>query len=135
MDTAVRAHRTLAAMANYHNASPADDWLQELAYGRLGKAIGCYRNPGPEGEVIGFFADGLAWFEDGRSVAIRFADVSEVTLPSGKESEGLLLKMQDGKELRLPVKGQRGRFFDSMEMLRFLDRVLQDLRGQASTAE
>jgi hypothetical protein len=77
----------------------------------------------------------LAWFEDGRSVAIRFADVSEVTLPSGKESEGLLLKMQDGKELRLPVEGQRGRFFDSMEMLRFLDRVLQDLRGQASTAE
>jgi hypothetical protein len=123
MDTAVRAHRILGAMANYQKASSTDDCLQRLADGRLGEPIGCYRNPGPEGEVIGIFADGLAWHEDGRSVELRFTDVSEVTLPSGKESEGLLLHMKDGKQLLLPVKGQRGRFFDAMEMLRFLDRV------------
>lgn len=131
MDTAVRAHRILAAMGNYQKASQADDWLPKLADGRLGEPIGCYRNPGPEGEVIGIFADGLAWDEGGRLVKLRFTDLSQVTLPSGKESEGLLLKMQDGKELQLPVKGKRGRFFDSMEMLRFLDRVMQDLRGRA----
>lgn len=135
MDTAVRAHRILGAMANYQKASSTDDGLPRLADGRLGEPIGCYRNPGPEGEVIGIFADGLVWYEGDRSVELRFTDVTEVMLPSGKESEGLLLNMQDGKQLRLPVKGQRGRFFDSMEMLRFLDRVMQDLREQASRTE
>lgn len=135
MDIAVRAHRILGAMANYQKASSTDDWVPRLADGRLGEPIGCYRNPGPEGEVIGIFADGLAWYEGGRSVELRFTDVLEVTLPSGKESEGLLLHMQDGKQFRLPVKGRRGRFFDSMEMLRFLDRVMQDLREQTSRTE
>jgi len=132
MNTAVRAHRILSAMANYQKASSTDDWLPRLADERLGEPIGCYRNPGPEGEVIGIFAAGLAWYEGARSIRLRFTDVSEVTLPNGKESKGLLLNMQDGKQLRLPVKGQLGRFFDSMEILRFLNRVMQDLRVQAS---
>jgi hypothetical protein len=132
MDTSARAYRILGAMANYQKASSTDNWLPKLADGRLGEPIGCYRNPEPEGEVIGIFADGLAWYEGGRSVELRFADVSEVNLPSGKESEGLLVNMQDGRQLRLPVKGRRGRFFDSMEMLRFLDRVTQDLRKRTS---
>jgi len=125
MDTAIRAHRILGVMAHYQKARSTDDWLQKLANGRLGKSIGFYRNPGPEGEVIGIFADGLAWYEGGQSIELCFAEVSEVTLPREKESEGLLLNMQDGKQIWLPVKGQRGRFFDSMEMLRFLDRVMQ----------
>jgi hypothetical protein len=133
MNVAVRAHRILAAMANYQKASPTDDWPSKLADGRLGEAIGCYRNPGPEGEVIGIFADGMAWCESGRSIELRFADLAQVELPSGKESEGLLLLLRDGRQQQLPVKGQRGRFFDSMEMLRFVDRVMQDLRGQAAT--
>lgn len=128
MDTAVRAHRILAAMANYQKADPTDDWLTKLTDGRLGEPIGCYRNPKPEGETIGIFANGLAWHEGSRSVELRFDDVVGVALSSGKESEGLLLKTRNGKQLQLPIKGQRGRFFDSMEMLRFLDRVMQDLR-------
>lgn len=120
-------------MANYQKASPTDDWLSKLADGRLGEAIGSYRNPGPEGEVIGIFADGMAWRQSDRSIEIRFADLAQVELPSGKESEGLLLLLRDGRRQQLPVKGQRGRFFDSMEMLRFVDRVMQDLQGQAAT--
>lgn len=135
MDTAVRAHRILGAMANYQKANSTDDSLLRLTNGRLGEPIGCYRNPEPEDDVIGIFADGLAWHEGGHSVELRFSDVSKVTLISGKESEGLLLNMQDGKQLRLPVRGQRGRFFDSMEMLRFLDRVMEDLRERISGAE
>lgn len=135
MDAAVRAHRILGAMTNYENIRPTDDELMMRAGGRLGKPIGCYRNPGPDGEVIGILADGLLWHEGGRLVELRYADVSEVKLPSGGVSEGLLLHTQDGKQFRLPVKGQRGRFFDSLEMLRFLDRVMQDLRGRASRSE
>lgn len=105
MDTAVRVHRVFGAMANYQKANPTDGWSIRLADGLLGEPIGCYRNPEPEGDVICIFADGLAWHEGGRLVEVRFTDVSEVTLPSGKKSEGLLLKMQDGTQLRLPVRG------------------------------
>ncbi|GAA4337996.1 hypothetical protein GCM10023165_16420 [Variovorax defluvii] len=131
MDTAVRAHRILGAMANCQKANSPGDTLPKLADVRLGDLIGCYQNPGPEGETIGIFADGLAWNEGGRLIELSFADVQEGSLPSEKASEGVLLTMRDGKQFRLPVRGQRGRFFDSMEMLRFLDRVIQDLRGQA----
>jgi hypothetical protein len=61
-------------------------------------------------------------------VELPFPDISELVLVNQKESEGLLLTARDGRRLQLPVKGQRGGFFDSMPMLRFLDRVIQDLR-------
>ena len=117
-------------MANYHKARPEDEWPLQLSHGQLGEPVGCYRNPGPGGAVIGVFADGLARREGGRSVELRFSDVAEVELPSGKESECLSLRLRDGRQLKLPVKGQRGPFFDSMEMLRFLDRVMHDVRPQ-----
>lgn len=123
----------MAAMTNYQKASPTDDWPSKFVDGRLGEAVGCYRNPGPDGEVIGIFAEGMAWRECGRSIEFRFADLTQAELPSGKESEGLLLLLRDGRQQQLPVTGQRGRFFDSMEMLRFVDRVMQDLQGQAAT--
>ena len=130
MNAAIRAHRILAALANYQKVESTDDWPSKPSGEYLGEPIGCYRNPGPQGDVIGVFVEGLTWFESGRAVDLRFADIAEGTLPSGKESEGLLLKVRDGRQLQLPVKGQRGQFFDSMEMLRFLDRVTQYLRGQ-----
>ncbi len=64
--------------------------------------------------------DRMAWSESGRSIELRFADLAQVELPSGKESDGLLLLLRDGRQQQLPVKGQRGQFFDSMEMLRFV---------------
>jgi len=130
MNAAIRAHRILAALANYQKAEYANDWLAKLADDRLGKLIGCYRNPVPQVDVIGIFTNGLAWLDNGgHEITIPFAEIIEVTLPAGKESEGLLLRTQDGRQLQLPIRGQRGRFFDSMEVLRFLDRVMGDLRG------
>ena len=133
MNVAVRAHRILNAMANYQKASPTDDRLSKLAHERLGAAIGSYRNPGPAGEVVGIFADGMAWREGDRSIEIRFADLAEVALPNGKESEGLSLRLRDGQQQQLPVRGQRGRLRDSMEMLRFVHRVMQDFQRHAAT--
>ena len=130
MNAAIRAHRILAALSNYRKAGHADDWPSKSSGEHLGEPIGTYRNPGPQGDVIGIFADGLTWIHSGRAVDLRFTDIAEVMLPNGKESEGLLLKVRDGKQIELPVRGRQGRFFDSMEMLRFLDRVTRDLREQ-----
>lgn len=128
MNVSIRARRILSAIPNYREAGQTDDWPSKLANGSLGEAIGCYRNPGPEGDLVGIFSDGLAWRESGSPIELRFVDVAQAELPRGKESEGLLLLMQDGRQQHLPITGQRGRFFDSMEVLRFVDRVLQDLR-------
>jgi hypothetical protein len=127
MNTAIRVHRILAALENYQNAGQGDDWSSKSFGGHLGDLIGCYRNPDSQNDMVGIFVDGLAWFENSQAVNVRFDDIADVSLLNGKESEGLLLNLLDGKKLQLPVKGHRGRLFDSMEMLRFLDRVIQDL--------
>jgi hypothetical protein len=129
MNVAVRAHRILAALANYQKAEHVNDVLAKLADAHLGQLIGCYRNPAPQDEEVGIFSSGLAWFHNGHVVAIPFVEITEVTLPNGKESEGLLLTVQDGRQLQLPIRGQRGRFFDSLAVLRFLDRVMKDLQA------
>jgi hypothetical protein len=126
MRTAVRARRVLVALDSYQAADESMDWPIELAREHLGEIIGCYRNPGPRGGTIGIFADGLAWSRDGKVFDFAFEDLEDVTLPDGKDSEELLLRLGNGDELRLPVAGRRGRFRDSMEMLRFLDRVRRD---------
>lgn len=130
MNPAIRSHRILAALSNYQNAENIGDWPSDVTCDDLGQSIGCYRNPGPQGEIIGIYADGLTWLDNGHAVGIRFADIVEVAVPSGKESEGLLLREKNGRQILLPIRGQRGRFFDSMEVLRFLDRVMQDMRGK-----
>ena len=45
------------------------------------------------------------------------------------EINGLKLALRDGSESHIPIRGGRGRFRDAYEFLRFLDRVLADLRG------
>lgn len=127
MNISIRAHRILSAILNYKKVDPKDKWPLELADGRLGEAIGCYRNSESEDDIIGIFSDGMAWRESGHLVELRFADLVQVDLPNGKESEGLLLVSRDGRQQQLPVKGRHGQFFDSMEMLRFVDRVMKDL--------
>lgn len=128
MKTAIRAYRILNALANYHQAEHTDFGILALAEGRLGDLLGCYRNPAPQEGTIGIFTDGLAWLEAGHPVAIRFSDIVEAELPSGKESQGLVLKLRAGDEVLMPVRGHRGQFYDSMEVLRFMYRVLEDLR-------
>lgn len=126
MNTAIRAHRILTKIENYQESGAADHWIFDAVEGRLGALIGCYINPGEHGEKLGIFADGLAWCKKEHLVELRFADISQVMLTSGKESESLLLKMLDGGEFLLPIRGRQGRFSDSLQVLRFLDRVMQD---------
>ena len=129
MNVAIRAHRILLALTNFRKDDVEDSDRLKLSTEQLGTSVGYYQNPGLSGDTIGIFSGGLAWLESGRTASIRYSEIAEVTLTKGKESEGLVLKMHDGKHLLLPVRGQHGRFFDSLEMLRFLDRVLKDLRN------
>lgn len=127
MNASIRAHRILRAMPNYRKASSVDGGLFDLEDVRLGDAVGYYQNPGDGEPIIGIFSGGIAWSDNGRSISLRFIDFYEVSLPDGKESKEIMLLMRDGMRYSLPIKGQRANFFDSLEMLRFIDRVLADI--------
>lgn len=128
MDTSIRAFRILAKLTNYRLASPVDAHLVAHVNGHLGLLIGCYMNPNSVRCSIGIFVQGLAICDGASIVEIPFVDIAEVTLPSGKESDVLILQMRNRSQCLLPVKGRRGKFLDSMEVLRFLNRVLGDIR-------
>lgn len=53
--------------------------------------------------------------------------IVDISIPQGKGSEELLLSMKDGSNLLMLVTGREGRFSDSMAMVQFLGRVLEDL--------
>jgi len=132
MTTAIRAHRILAALANYQSAEIAGSEIFEPHVPHLGAPVGCYRNPGVAGELVAVFADGLSWTEAEGAIGVRFAEIVDVSLPEGKESEALSLWLSGDRELRLPIRGGLGRCHDSLEVLRFLDRVCEDGRRRAA---
>jgi hypothetical protein len=82
--------------------------------------------------LVAVFADGMSWTEAEGEISVRFAEIVDVSLPREKQSEALSLRLNDGRELRLPIRGRRGRCYDSLEFLRFLDRVREDGRRRAA---
>jgi hypothetical protein len=135
IDVSVRTHRILAALTNYENATGSNNLLLELHDNRLGEPIGYYRNPGEQrGDVIGIFANGLGWVDGAIEITLLFDDIESVELLNEKESLELVLNLRDGRMLRMPINGQRDRFVDSLEVLRFLERVIQDRDNQLNKA-
>lgn len=129
----IRAHRILKKMRNY---KCTDERESAAGFSRdLGKLLGRYKNPLPEGRVILVLEGGVAW-EDGEEwVKARYDQMATVSLPQEKDTDALSLLMKDGSHLLMPTMYRDGKFADCMEMVRFLDRVLADLAeaGPAST--
>ena len=133
MNVAIRAKRILSALPNYQEANDDKVCPPKSFIESLGVPVGRYRNSDAKNDAVWIFENGVAWFDNDRQMTLRFEQVAEVTLPTGKESEGLMLRTEEGQKILLPVKGQRGRFFDSMEVLRFFDRVMQDRKKGVAT--
>ncbi|MGO1070759.1 hypothetical protein [Lysobacter sp. CA199] len=124
MSAATRSHRILRRMAAYKGvAESAGECPQTRDMGAL---LGQYQNPVGQGDLW-FFDYGLVWAGSNGSEEIRFDSILEVRLPNGKESLALNLICVDGREHVIPVGNSYGKFFDSLEMLRFFDRTIEDL--------
>lgn len=123
MNVSIRAKRILSGIPAYEVRGTIKDWPEEIAYFAGGEPIGCYKNIDPRNEVIWIFEMGIGWNHQGANIFVPYEQIAEAALPDGKESEWILLRTKDGKQFQLPVYGRRGRFNDSMEILRFLDRV------------
>ena len=128
METGIRAKRVLVSLANYQMHDSASDHLRPVIDLGLGRPIGSYCNPEPGHEIVHVFSDGMAWVDNGHENVVRFSEICEMKLSNGKRSEHLILGTEDRRILLLPVKGHRGRLYDSLTMLRFIDRVMEDSR-------
>jgi hypothetical protein len=61
---------------------------------------------------------------------IKFNEITDVTLNSEKmQATGVIISLSNGETREIPVVGRQGRFLDVFEFLRFLRRVVDDLRG------
>lgn len=84
----------------------------------------------PENDV-GVFSEGLACAKDGKIVCIPFSEIVSCSLMNGKKSNGISLFLSSGASAVLPVTGGSEGFSDSLEFLRFLDRVINDIKNMA----
>lgn len=128
MNVEIRAKRVLSVLPNYQPA-PEVAVAGPAVSETCGRLLGRYRNTDTDVDALWFYETAVIWSASAGTIEIPFKEIDHVTLPAEKESEGLMLKMRDGRNISLPVRGKSGRFFDSMEMLRFFDRVLADLRS------
>lgn len=127
MNVEIRAKRVLSQLQNYQSAediSAADKPAQSI-YGNL---IGRYRNSETDIDALWFFERAVIWEGCDAVTDIPYDEITRIELPFNKNSEWLIIFMQDGIKISLPVRGKRGNFFDSMEVLRFFDRVLANSR-------
>lgn len=120
MDSSVRAYRILARLKSYEIGRVNENFPEVPD---LGDLLGCYRNPPPKDNLVAFYSLGLAWRSGVEIITAKYAEMTEVALNQEKASLGLIIDMTDGRRLQLPISGGNGRFHDSMEVLRFLDRV------------
>ena len=129
METIARVHRILKPLESFEILASKSEDISKKSKKFPSLPIGVYRNPGREGVAVFVYDDGLSWDEAGSQYEIKYDEISKVDLPDDKRTTHLLVELMNGKHAALPILGSRGNFRDSLEVLRFLDRVLADRKS------
>ncbi|OCG38787.1 hypothetical protein A9G29_10375 [Gilliamella sp. Fer2-1] len=94
---------------------------------RLGKVFGIYDNS-PESDSLTICENGISWTTNHNNICVLFNDIKKTSIEGDKSSENILIYLKNNEIIKLPVRGKNGRFSDIFEFLRFLDRVLSELK-------
>ena len=129
----VRTKRILAYLKGYRIARPEDAERLGLTpdLGPAEHLIGLYANPpGTTLAEIGVTTKRLCLHYEGKPCEyIKFKDIESTTLGEEmKASRTITVTKHDGTSCKIEVAGGEGRFRDSMAFIRFIDRVVEDLR-------
>jgi hypothetical protein len=135
VDIRSRVHRILKNMPRFRELLPRSDLSSLVAAGLTlrasEEAVGIYTNDDVSSfsEAILFTTEGLYLHKDERWLPILYSDIARTVPPSSKrEVTGFNVLLRNGTEIRLPVIGSKdGRFYDAFEVLRFVDRVKEDV--------
>ncbi len=124
MNAKIRAHRILRHLKNYEAA--ASDSLLSAEVSSLGQIIGVYHNL--SGINVFIYVDGISWKNNSLTNQIRYLQIDAIKLPDGLRSKSLNVCLVDGTSYQVPFDGNDGKTFDSLEVLRFLERVRCDIQ-------
>lgn len=118
MNVEARVKRILIPIQRFKPESGANVYL--------GSVFGIYNNT-PDDESLTICEKGICWVSHDQEIIIRFKEIEHVSLNNDKSADHISVSMKNGKIINIPVKGKSGKFSDSLEFLRFLDRVIMDI--------
>lgn len=127
MNPYIRAHRILRETCNFISSTDGSAIPKEFSDVSLGAFIGIYQNGSDGIGDVAFFFDGLAWSEDSIMRKVRYDEMTRATVPHGKNDLCVSIQLIRGGEILIPVTGTNGKFFDTMQVIRFINRVVEDL--------
>lgn len=128
MNVRIRIKRILEPLRGFRYVKNETEAPVDLRSANLGRVIGCYDNEEKESGDIWIYEDGLMWQMKNELHPVRFDEIAQVVVPNEKRSVHLHFVKGNGQVLIWPFDGNDGMHFDSLEMVRFLDRVMADIR-------
>jgi hypothetical protein len=136
MNPASRAHRILRRLQSFQPA-PAIDFsnINGPALGPDESWLGIYWNASEQIEGALLFSDHrVCIFRSEAWTGIDYSSIRDVLLSRHKqETEGLTVLYDwhdESHQIDLPVRGGDGKLRDAFEVLRFLNRVTEDLSAR-----
>jgi hypothetical protein len=95
MKTSIRAYRILEGIQNYHKADGSSHpFLSSTS--DFGEPIGYYKNPGPDGEVVEIYTEGLHWSVGDKVFEVFFSEIDRVQPTDAKESKHIIIHTKNG---------------------------------------
>lgn len=135
MNVRSRVHRILRPISAFKDLT-AGDWpangpaLPILTPDEV--ALGAYSNDWSNySDVVLFTSKSIYVLSASGWDGVEFKEIERTVAPSDKKGvTGFSLVLRNHKILWLPIGGSRlGRFFDAFEVLRFVNRVLEDMHS------
>jgi hypothetical protein len=134
IDVRSRVHRILKSLAGFRDLQERSEWPAALdpkpVLSASETALGIYTDePTNFSDAIVFTTQGLHVRREKSWLQILYSDIERAIPPASKTGvTGFGILRRDGTEVWLPVTGSKGgRFYDAFEVLRFVNRVKDDV--------
>jgi hypothetical protein len=132
MKVSHRAKKNLHGLYGFEIPSPGDgeSWARRLGLLSSDEICGLYRNqPDCDTELIVVALDGIYIKSDDKWDFLSYGEIQSIGAPSkGPEDRALLISLNSGSQLRLPVTGGRGKLKDVYGFISFLRWASGDQR-------
>ncbi len=134
IDVRSRVHRILRPLAGFRDLQESAEWPAALdpkpVLAASETVLGIYTDePTDFSDAVVFTTQGLHVRSEKSWLQILYSDIERAVPPASKTGvTGFGILRRDGSEVWLPVRGSKsGRFYDAFEVLRFVDRVKDDV--------
>lgn len=142
VDVRSRAHRILKPLSHYQDLSEGGELLIPLPSPPTlhdpERLLGIYTTlPHEFSDAILFTTAALYVRQNASWLKLPYSEIEHTVPPESKQNvTGFSVKHRNAGEVWITVKGSKaGRFFDAFTVLRFIDRVISDLKKAEASSE